>query len=159
MARSSDAQKLSLWRGRFRRFLDSGLSVARFCTAEGLSESSFYYWQKKLRPQARRRVARAHGRGGGTAGSGTGRSDTGERDGCGRVGGRGVFRPVTVVPATRDVVIQLPGGTRIEVDAHRLEALRAIVAEMIRFDHDQAARPRTFADNRIVRQRNGTASC
>jgi hypothetical protein len=154
MARSSDAPKLSLWRGRFRRFVDSGLSVARFCRAEGLSESSFYYWQKKLRPQARRRVARAHGRGGGTAGSGTG-----ERDGCGRVRGRGVFRPVTVVPATSDVVIQLPGGTRIEVDANRLEAIRAIVAEMIRVDDDQAARPGTFADNRIVRQRNGTASC
>jgi len=171
MARSSDAQKLSLWRGRFRRFLDSGLSVARFCTAEGLSESSFYYWQKKLRPPARRRVARVHGRGGGTSGSRTGRSGTagsgtGERDGCGRVGGRGVFRPVMVVPATSDVVIQLPGGTRIEVDASRLDAIRAIVAEMIRVDHDQAARPRTFADNqshaadnRIVRQRNGTASC
>lgn len=169
MARSSHVQNLSLWRGRFRRFLDSGLSVARFCTAEGLSESSFYYWQKKLRPQARRRVARAHGRGGGSAGSrtggsrtgrsGTAGSGTGEREGCGRVGGRGVFRPVTVVPATRDVVIQLPGGTRIEVDASRLEAIRAIVAEMIRVDDDQAARPRTFADDRIVRQRNGTASC
>ena len=164
MARSSDAQKLSLWRVRFRRYLDSGLSVARFCAAEHVSEASFYYWQKKLRPQARRRAARANGRGGGTAGSLTGRSDTagsgtGERDGCGRVKGRGVFRHVTVVPATSDVVIQLPGGTRIEVDANRLDAIRAIVAEMIRVDHDQGARPHAFADNRIVRQRNGTASC
>jgi hypothetical protein len=61
--------------------------------------------------------------------------------------------------ATSDVVIQLPGGTRIEVNANRLDAIRAIVAEMIRVDHDQVARPHAFADNRIVRQCNGTASC
>ncbi len=62
MARSSDPKKLSLWQGRFRRFLDSGLAIARFCAIEHVSESSFYYWQKRIGPQARRRRTRAEGR-------------------------------------------------------------------------------------------------
>ncbi len=62
MARSSDPKKLALWQGRFQRFLDSGLAVARFCAVEHVSESSFYYWQKKLGPQALRRPARAEDR-------------------------------------------------------------------------------------------------
>jgi hypothetical protein len=70
---------------------------------------------------------------------------------------------VTVVPpdrlATGGIVIQLPGGTRIEVDANHLDAIRAIVAEMLRADHDQASRPHASADNRIVPPGNGTASC
>ena len=53
MARSSDPKKVALWQRRFRRFLDSGLSVGRFCAAERVSESSFYYWQKKLGPRQR----------------------------------------------------------------------------------------------------------
>jgi hypothetical protein len=45
-----------------------------------------------------------------------------------------VFRPVTVVPATTGVVVCLPGGTRIEVDARQLDAIRAVVAEAVRTD-------------------------
>ena len=59
MARSRDPKKVALWQGRFRRFVDSGLSVVRFCAAEGVSEASFYYWQKKLGRPRRRRAARA----------------------------------------------------------------------------------------------------
>ncbi len=171
MARSSDPKKVALWQRRFRRFLDSGVSVARFCAAEQVSESLFYYWRKKLGP------LRRGGAGGGedfAAGCGhrstrtgarptrTGarptRTDappthTGERSGAagtpptrtserpthtgerpGAAGAPPVFRPVTVVPASAScgVVVRLPDGVRIEVDAAHLDALRAVVAETVR---------------------------
>lgn len=34
----------------YSRFQSSGLRVRDFCHNEGLHESKFYYWQKKLRP-------------------------------------------------------------------------------------------------------------
>jgi hypothetical protein len=46
----------------------------------------------------------------------------------------GVFRPVTVVPATSGIRIHLPGGTRIEVGTEHPEAVRAVVAEVVRLD-------------------------
>jgi len=115
MARSSALKKLSLWQGRFRRFRDSGLAVARFCAIEHVSESSFYYWQKKLGPQAVRRSTRAEGRGA-----------------CSEH--LGVFQPVTVVPAACGVLVRLPGGTQIEVGTDRLEAIRVVIAEVVGID-------------------------
>jgi len=83
MACSSDPKKVALWLARFRRLLDSGLTVARFCIVEGVSESSFYYWQKKLRRhavlglRAQCRATRTEGR------------STGEDDGRSGVGNHG----------------------------------------------------------------------
>ena len=147
MARSSDPKKLTLWQGRFQRFLDSGLAVARFCAVEDVSESSFYYWQKKLGPQALRRSAPAEDRG------------APAEDRYARVEDRGAFRPVTVVPAKCGVVVRLPGGTRIEVDADHLEAIRAVVAETVRVDHGRAAERNVSSDNQVIRKRGGTVSC
>ena len=113
MARSTDPKKLALWQGRFQRFVESGLPVVRFCAAEDVSESSFYYWLKKLGPPMRRQRTRSEDRGARSDGRGTGAT------------GRGVFQPVTVVPVTYGVVVRLPGGTRIEVDAEHLEARMA----------------------------------
>jgi len=140
MARWSDPKKLALWQGRFQRFLESGWAVARFCAKERVSVASFYYWQKKLGPQARRRPARARDRGD-------------------RAEVRGVFRPVTVVSATCGVVVRLPGGTRIEVDAGQLDAIRAVVAETVRVDHGRAAERNAPSGKHAIRKRDGTVSC
>ena len=137
MARSSDPKKLALWQGRFRRFLDSGSAVARFCAIEHVSESSFYYWQKKLGPQALRRPTRAE-----------------ERDACSE--DRGVFRPVTVVPAAPGVLVRLPGGTQIEIGAEHLDAIRAVVAATVLIDQGRAADRNASADNQVIRKRGGT---
>ncbi len=140
--------------GSIRRFLDSGLVVARFCAVEHLSESSFYYWQKKLRPQrlqrsARRedhgtraedRSTRAKGRGAGTEGRGAGPED------------RNVFQPVTVVPVTCGVVVRLPGGTQIEIGAEHLDAIRAVVAETVRVDQGHAVERSVSPGNKIIRK-------
>jgi len=183
MARSSDPKKLALWQGRFRRFLDSGLAVARFCAVEHVSESSFYYWQKKLGPQALRRPARAehrdtcaedHDARAKHRGTLAENRDTRAKDCAARAESRSVFRPVTVVPAMCGVVVRLPGGTRIEVDADHLDAIRAVVAETVRVDHGWVAERRESSDNRnassgnqiictsdnqVIRKRGGTVSC
>jgi hypothetical protein len=129
MARSSDPKKAALWQRRFRRFLDSGLPVVRFCAAEQVSESSFYYWQKKLGALKRGQGASAEDH---AAGCGDPRAVT---------LGRRLFRPLTVVPATCGVVVRLPGGTRIEMEASQLDVIRAVVAETVRADHGLTTRP------------------
>lgn len=110
--RPADPEKRAMWQQRLERFARSELAVAKFCAAERVSEASFYQWRKKLGHKGRR-------------------SRRTER--------RGVFQPVAVVPTTLGDVpqtpairIQLPCGTRIEVGAEDLDAVRAVVAEVAR---------------------------
>jgi hypothetical protein len=114
MSGSTDLQKLALWRERFARFARGEWGVERFCARERVSVASFYYWREKV----------------GQAG--------GPSPGRPRADRPGVFQPVTVVPATPAVRIELPGGTRIEVGTGDLEVVRAVVAAVIRPD---AGRP------------------
>ena len=39
------------WRERFSRWRRGGMSVASFCDSEGVSESSFYAWRRRLERQ------------------------------------------------------------------------------------------------------------
>jgi hypothetical protein len=130
MFRSSDSTKLAEWRERFERFSSCGLAVARFCAQEHVSVASFYHWRKKLGHKGRRRRM----------------TDGHPRHRTGLADGRGVFQPIAVVPAARGlgpvasgwvpagraVCIQLPCGTRIEVGADDLDAVRTVVAEVAR---------------------------
>ncbi len=38
----------SYWRSVFQRYADSGLSIRRFCQENGISQSTFFAWRKKL---------------------------------------------------------------------------------------------------------------
>jgi len=49
MARKQNGETESRWREVLKRQGGSGLSVRSFCTAEGISEPSFYAWRKRLR--------------------------------------------------------------------------------------------------------------
>lgn len=49
MARKKSEERETRWRGVLRRQAESGLSINRFCAGEGISESLFYAWRKKLR--------------------------------------------------------------------------------------------------------------
>jgi len=180
MARSTDPKKLALWQRRFQRFVDSGLPVVRFCAVEGVSEASFYYWQKKLGPQTRRRAARAKSRNDcaktqnvsarsakarhGKAHDGKARDPTqahglSEYDRNARCEDRAVFQPVTVLPATSGVVVRLPGGTQIEVAASQLDAIRAVVAEATRIDRSEAAVACLSTGCRMHHEHDGASSC
>lgn len=129
MSRPSDPRKLAEWRERFARFSSSGLTVGRFCSRERVSVARFYHWRKKLGRRGRRP----------SAGKGHLRLRTGPAD------GRGCFQQVAVVSGTPRVLptasvicIQLSGGTRIEVGSGDLDALRTVIAEVVRADRGEA---------------------
>ena len=112
MSRRLDSKEIGKWRKRLQRFSSTDLGVVKFCTGEGVSVPSFYYWRRKLgqKSLSQRRVSR-----------------------------RGAFQPVAVVPTSHTVSIQLAGGTRLEVCAEHLDAVRTVVAELIHADRGQGA--------------------
>jgi len=106
MPRRPDPHKHTLWRERLQRFSEAGLPVERFCAQEGVSCSSFYHWRKKLEQSLPvRQAAKVH---------------------------KATFRPITVLPSSPGVSIQLPCGTRIEILADQLDAVRAAIGEVAR---------------------------
>jgi transposase-like protein len=46
--RRGDPQRQSYWQGVMWRWKESGQSVRGFCRAEGLRESAFFFWRRKL---------------------------------------------------------------------------------------------------------------
>ena len=117
MARSSDSGKAAAWRRRVRRFERSGLTVVGFCDREGVSTASFYRWRNRLvdpQPTDRSGDAR-HARSDGVEDS-------------------PAFRSVRVTPTHAPVSIQLPGGVRVEVPTENLDAVRAVLSELLRQD-------------------------
>lgn len=60
MARTMDAKKSELWRGRIREAARSGLSIREFCRQRKMKASQFYWWQRRLkeeRPESARSLA------------------------------------------------------------------------------------------------------
>jgi transposase-like protein len=44
----SNNEKRQFWQMTIKTWRNSGMSVSKFCKAEGLSEGNFYNWRKKL---------------------------------------------------------------------------------------------------------------
>ena len=98
MARKQHGETESRWREVLERQADSGLSVRSFCTAEGISEPSFYVWRKRLRT----------------------RQDTGTRTvrkkaRREKTGDNGLFVPLKLFDAAPALEIIHPLGYRIHV--------------------------------------------
>ena len=47
MPKRPDPDKARLWQQRFRRFHQAGLSVSDFCSQEGVSVATFYFWKRR----------------------------------------------------------------------------------------------------------------
>ncbi len=112
MARSFGSGKAVTWRRRVRRFGRSGLTGVQFCEKEGVSTASFYRWRKRLsieRPITGgvRRAKQAADR-------------------------MPAFQSVRVTPTHAPMSICLPGGVRVEVPMADLDALRAVLGELLR---------------------------
>ena len=107
MVLSSVLGNVDAWRRRVRRFGSSGMTVVGFCEDEGISTASFYRWRKRL---AKRR--------------------TPTRDGEHTP----TFQAVRVTAADAAVSIRLPGGARVEVPPANLDAVRAVMGELLQHD-------------------------
>jgi hypothetical protein len=102
-----------LWRERLRRYERSGLTVAEFCDREDVSTASFYQWRRRLaemaaRPRPQGSVARQ----------------------CSEVGPS--FQQVTLSGVGGVVAIELPSGVRVELPAHHVQLVQAVVADLVR---------------------------
>lgn len=102
MARRGGSSKRAEWRKRLGKYRGSGLTVAGFCEREGISTASFYAWRRRL---------------GGTKTAG--------KDGW------PVFAPLRLATAGTPMSIHLPGGVRVEVPMENLEAVRAVMGEVL----------------------------
>jgi transposase-like protein len=108
-----ESGKAAVWRDRLRRFRASGMTVARFCEFERVSQPSFYQWRRKL--ESRNSAAAK---------------------------ARPVFQQVVVAPAAAvspGLRVRLASGAEIEVGAGNLEVIRAVVGELARAECEFAA--------------------
>ena len=105
MARLASAAKWQEWEERLSRFERSGLSIRRFCEAEGVNPGTFWYWRRNLSGDATPRPRK-------TAWPGA------------------AFAPVDVItqPPARCVVIRLPRGASIELPGDRLDLLERAIS-------------------------------
>ena len=107
MVQSLRSRRAIAWQQRIQRFAGSGMTLERFCKEEGVSVSSFCRWRRSLAQQR------------------TPASDDEQTS---------VFQAVRVTPTDAPVAIQLPGGTRVEVPTANLDAVRAVLGEILRHD-------------------------
>ena len=111
--------KAAVWRERLRRFAASGMTVSRFCHAEGVSVPSFYQWRRKLSSAKAAPASSAPA----TASPAS--------------AARPVFQQVVVTPgaaALAGVRVRLASGAEIEVAAGHLDAIRAVIGELARVE-------------------------
>jgi hypothetical protein len=83
------------------------MTVVGFCEDEGISTASFYRWRKRL---AKRRTPTRDGEHAPT------------------------FKAVRVTAADTPVSIQLPGGARVDVPTDAIDAVRAVLGELLHHD-------------------------
>ena len=111
MAGSNVGQLASEWRGRLERYRLSPRTIADFCIVEGVSVSSFYYWRKKLDHASASDVVPS-----------IRRTD---------------FAPVRLVTSA-NVIVQLPGGTRLEIPMSDSEAFERAITVFVSADSQRA---------------------
>ena len=52
----TQAENVTRWQERLRRFDNSQNTVAQFCADEGISQPSYYHWRRKLRGPAMQKM-------------------------------------------------------------------------------------------------------
>ena len=130
MAGGFDSATVRRWRERLGRFddcvrQDGGMTVEGFCRDEGISQSSFYNWRRKL-ARSKKRTPSARKR---------------QKKNV-PANGRGAFEPVVIAMATTamattaTVHVRLPGDILIEVPAGSENALRTIVDQLVRNERE-----------------------
>ena len=123
MPRGSSSAKVQEWTERLARFQKSGLSVARFCQREEVSQPSFYQWKKKL-------LASGQGKtlSGAKAPAASARDTTGFRSA--RSGESPLFQPLTLMAAAQAVTIRLPDGSEIQM-GDNLRVIESVIGQLL----------------------------
>ena len=49
MSKARDAKREAFWRQVVRRRIESGMTIADFCAAEGLKTTTYHYWQRTIK--------------------------------------------------------------------------------------------------------------
>jgi hypothetical protein len=107
-----NAEKEKHWRGLVQKFDVSGLSVSRFCAAEGLNESNFYSWRKVIRQRNTEQV-----------------SEVLDAKPAIR---NGLFVPVRMQDVESQILeIELPGGALVKVTGQTNLALLSVVLRFL----------------------------
>lgn len=119
MARKRSEEKERYWRAVLQRQAGSGVSIAKFCRSEGVSEPSFYSWKRAL--------------GGGEA-KAKRVERSGARRGARRISGTSAsFVPVQIteehLPAT--IQVMWPSGLSVQVPAECAPAEVQAVLQMV----------------------------
>lgn len=94
MGRSINPAVWKQWRERLRRFKSSGLTVAAYCRAEGVSTARFYQWRKTFGDRSVSNDQR--------------KEPTSQRP---------AFVPVVPTSLTSIVIVTLANGIRVELPA------------------------------------------
>ena len=122
MSRGSDPVKLALWRERFARCKDSGMTTEQFCAAEGISKPSFYAWRRKLGLSSPR---------------------------CSNSPAKKSFQQVVVTPSPAAFTARLPGGIVLEISTSHENSVRTIVSELVQTGRLTESEP--TVENKVVR--------
>ena len=123
MPRGSSSAKVQEWTERLARFQKSGLSVARFCQREGVSQPSFYQWRRKFSASGQgKTLSRAK------APAASARDAAGFRSG--RSGESPLFQPLQLMAAAQAVTIRLPDGSEIQM-ADNLRVIESVIGQLL----------------------------
>jgi len=119
MAKRKNEEKERYWRAVLQRQTRSGVSIAKFCRSEGVSEPSFYSWKRAL-------------------GGNKAKAKKRESSRTGRVAARiseasPSFVPVQITEERRPVTIQVvwPNGLSVQVPAECDPAEVQAVLQMV----------------------------
>jgi hypothetical protein len=118
MARGTRLRKEVEWRERLARFARASTSVVQFCLEEGVSTPSFYAWRKRL--------------------AGETGAWTQSQDARGR---HSAFAPVRLIGQTNgsdQITACLRGGTRLAIPLVDSDAVRGVLAALVRADAEHA---------------------
>jgi hypothetical protein len=104
----SEDLKLLEWQRRMARFREADVGVSAFCRTERVSVPSFYQWRKRLERLPRESSLVQPG-----------------------------FVPVRLVSAA-SIVVQLPGGTQLQIPTGDPQTVQAAIAALVRADAEHA---------------------
>jgi transposase-like protein len=110
MLEADGRAKAREWQARFDRYRKSRTTVAAFCRRESVSVAMFYYWRRELGAGASSRPV--------------------------PTGVSGGFAPVRLLGSS-NVVVHLPGGTRLEIPMSDSEAFTRALQTLVQADLSQ----------------------